>query len=117
MTIQPDQLISLGYDRFVRSDRVSAIEPITEDRGPGRRAMVWVKDLSGPLIASRSERAIADDLRTRADDAAHLHELRSTLRSLGRRLDTVPPVLRRILREEAGVDIDELVSESMRLSG
>jgi hypothetical protein len=117
MTIQSDQLISLGYDRYVRSDEVAAIEPIVDDRGPGRRAMVWVRGLQSPLIASRSERAIADDLRTRADDVAHLQELRSTLRAMGRRLDSIPPVLRRIIREEAGVDIEELAKEANRVAG
>ena len=72
MTIQSDQLISLGYGRFVRSDEVVAIEPIIEDRGPGRRTHVWVRGIPQALVASRSEKAIADDLLTRADDAAHL---------------------------------------------
>jgi hypothetical protein len=117
MTIQPDQLISLGYDRYVRSDEVAAIEPVTEDRGPGRRALVWVRGLSAPLVASRSERAIADDLRTRATDIAHLDEMRSTLRSIARRLDDIPGVLRRVIREEAAVDIDDLIDEASRLGG
>jgi hypothetical protein len=117
MTIQSDQLISLGYGRYVRSDEVVAIEPITEDRGPGRRTLVWVRGLPEALVASRSERAIADDLLTRADDAAHLDEMRKLLRSLGRRLDEVPAVLRRIIREEAGVDLAELIQEANRVAG
>jgi len=117
MTIQPDQLISLGYDRYVRSGEVAAIEPIIEDRGPGRRALVWVRGLSAPLVASRSERAIADDLRTRANDIAHLEEMRATLRSIARRLEDIPGVLQRVIREEAGVDIDELIDEASRLAG
>jgi len=117
MTIQSDQLISLGYGRYVRSDEVAAIEPIVEDRGPGRRTLVWVRGLPEPLIASRSERAIADDLRTRADDVAHLQELRSTLRSLGRRLEGIPGVLKRVIREEAGVDVEKLIEEAARVAG
>ncbi|MDH4279285.1 MAG: hypothetical protein OEW83_14525 [Acidimicrobiia bacterium] len=117
MTIQSDQLISLGYERYVRSDAVTAIEPITDDRGPGRRALVWVRGRPDPMVASRSERAIADDLRTRADDVAHLQELRSTLRSMARRLDAVPGVLRRVIREEAGVDLEELIAEASRVGG
>jgi len=117
MTIQSDQLISLGYGRYVRSDAVTAIEPIVEDRGPGRRTLVWVTGLPEPLVASRSERAIADDLRTRADDVAHLLEMRSTLRSMSKRLDGIPGVLRRVLREESGIDIEELIHEAGRVAG
>lgn len=117
MTIQSDQLISLGYGRFVRSDEVVAIEPIIEDRGPGRRTHVWVRGIPQALVASRSEKAIADDLLTRADDAAHLNEMRSLLRSLSRRLDEVPPLLRRVLREESGVDVDQLVREASQTAG
>ena len=117
MSIQSDQLISLGYGRYVRSDEVSAIEPIVDERGPGRRSLVWVRGLPDALVASRSERAIADDLRTRADDVAHLNEMRSTLKSMGRRLDAIPSVLRRVIREEAGVDIEELIRETARVAG
>jgi len=117
MTIQSDQLVSLGYGRFVRSNEVVAIEPIVEQRGPGRRTLVWVRGVPDALIASRSERAIADDLLTRAEDAAHLREMRGLLRSLSRRLDTVPAVLRRVLREESGVDIDDLIREATQVAG
>ena len=36
MRIQPGQMISLGYDKFVRSDDVTAIEGIAEGRGRRR---------------------------------------------------------------------------------
>lgn len=117
MTIQSDELISLGYGRFVRSDEVVAIAPITENRGPGRRTHVWVRGIPEALVASRSERAIADDLLTRADDAAHLQQMRGLLRSLSRRLEEVPPVLRRVIREESGIDVDQLIQEASRVAG
>jgi len=117
MTIQSDQLISLGYGRFVRSDEVVAIEPIIEDRGPGRRTHVWVRGIPEALVASRSEKAIADDLLTRADDAAHLREMRSLLRRISKGLGAVPPVLRRVIREEAEIDVDELIREATQVAG
>ena len=114
MSIQPDQLISLGYGRYVRSDSVAAIEPIVDDRGPGRRTKVWVRDRPNALIASRSDQAIADDLRTRADDVAHLEQMRDTLRTVAKDLDQVPPVLRRVIREEAGIDLEQLIAAASR---
>jgi hypothetical protein len=62
MRIQSGQIVSLGYGRYVRSDDVVAVEPITEERGPGRRTLVWVRGVPDPLIASRSAAAIIQDL-------------------------------------------------------
>jgi hypothetical protein len=56
-------LVALGYGKFVRADRIYALIPIEgPDRGDGRRTLVHVEGLEEPLIASRSEGAIARDL-------------------------------------------------------
>jgi hypothetical protein len=56
-------LVALGYGKFVRADRVYALVPIEgPDRGDGRRTLVHVEGIEEPLIASRSEGAIARDL-------------------------------------------------------
>jgi hypothetical protein len=62
MRIQSDRIVSLGYNKYVRSDDVTAVEPLTEGRGPGRRTLVWVRGLSNPIVASRSVAAIVGDL-------------------------------------------------------
>lgn len=62
MRMQSDRLVSLGYNKFVRSDDVTAVEPLTEGRGPGRRTLVWVRGLDDPIVASRSVAAIVNDL-------------------------------------------------------
>jgi hypothetical protein len=57
------QMIPLGYGKFVRADRVYALVPLEgEDRGDRRRTLVHVEGIEEPLVASRSERALADDL-------------------------------------------------------
>jgi hypothetical protein len=66
-------LVPLGYGKFVRADRVYALVPLSgPDRGDGRRTLVHVEGIDEPLIASRSEGAIARDvaiaLGHRADD-------------------------------------------------
>ena len=48
MRIQTGQLVSLGYGKFVRSDDVVAIAPISEGRGPGKRTLVWVRGVADP---------------------------------------------------------------------
>jgi len=115
--IQSGQLISLGYGKHVRSDEVVAVEPITEDRGPGRRTLVWVRGLPEPLIASRSENALVDDLVTPADQAARVAEMRRVLDKVSSSLGDVPPLLRRVIKEESGVDVDELSAEADRAGG
>jgi hypothetical protein len=56
-------LIPLGYGKFVRADRIYALVPLQgPDRGDGRRTLVHVEGIEEPLIASRSEGAIAQDL-------------------------------------------------------
>lgn len=62
MRVQTAQMVSLGYGKYVRSDEVVAIEPITDTRGPGRRALVWVRGIPDPLVSSRSQSAILADL-------------------------------------------------------
>jgi hypothetical protein len=56
-------MIPLGYGKFARADRVYALVPLEgDDRGDGRRTLVYVEGLDEPLVASRSEGAIARDI-------------------------------------------------------
>ncbi len=63
MARQPAALIPLGYGKFVRADRVFALVPLEgDDRGDGRRTLVYIEGIEEPVIASRSETAIARDV-------------------------------------------------------
>jgi hypothetical protein len=56
-------LIPLGYGKFVRADRVYALVPLEgAARGDGRRTLVHVEGIEEPIVASRSEGAIARDI-------------------------------------------------------
>jgi hypothetical protein len=56
-------MVALGYGKFVRADRVFALIPLQDgERGDGRRTLVHVEGIQEPLVASRSEVAIARDL-------------------------------------------------------
>jgi len=60
---RPTAMVALGYGKFVRADRVYALVPLEgHERGDGRRTLVHVDGIAEPLIASRSEGAIAHDL-------------------------------------------------------
>jgi hypothetical protein len=56
-------MVPLGYGKFVRADRVYALVPLEEpERGDGRRTLVHVEGIDEPIVASRSEGAIAEDI-------------------------------------------------------
>ena len=51
-------MVFLGFRKYVRSDRIYAVEPIIDERGSGARTRVWVEGIPEPIVASRTERAI-----------------------------------------------------------
>jgi len=62
MKILSSELVHLGFGKYVRSDQVTAVIPIEEERGPGRRTFVHIQGQSDPIIASRAEDTIVRDL-------------------------------------------------------
>ena len=117
MRIQTGQLVALGYGRYVRSDDVVAIEPIVEGRGPGRRTLVWARGVPDPIVASRAEGSIVDDLVTPAEEATRMKAQRSVLCGMLEALEGVSPGVRRVLAEETGIDYGDLISEGHRVLG
>jgi hypothetical protein len=73
------RLVSLGYGKFVRADRVYALVPLPPaERGEGRRTWVHVDGLGEPIVASRSERAILADVENALQEAAGVPRRRRT---------------------------------------
>ena len=71
MSNRAPRMISLGYGKWVRADRVYALVPIgADERGDGRRTYVHVEGVAEPLVASRSERAILADVEAALAEAA-----------------------------------------------
>jgi hypothetical protein len=57
------KMVFLGFGKYARADKIYALEPITgEDRGHGRRTLVWVDGIAEPIIASRTEQTILEDM-------------------------------------------------------
>jgi hypothetical protein len=70
-TKREPRLVSLGYGRFARADRIYALVPLdAKDRGDGRRTYVHVEGVDEPIVASRSERAIVAEIEDALNDAA-----------------------------------------------
>ncbi len=117
MRIQSNQLVALGYGKYVRSDDVMAVEPITDGRGPGRRSLVWVRGMAEPMVASRAEGSVVDDLVTPADEAARMKAQRTSLRRIAGVLEGVSPGVKRVIAEESGTDIDGMIEDARRVLG
>lgn len=73
------RLVSLGYGKFARADRIYALVPLDPaDRGDGRRTYVHVDGLAEPIVASRSEKAILADVEAAITEAAGIPRRRRT---------------------------------------
>jgi hypothetical protein len=57
------KMIFLGFGKYARADKIYALEPISgEARGSGSRTLVWVDGIDEPIVASRTEQTILDDM-------------------------------------------------------
>jgi len=104
MDIKPDRMISLGYGKYWRSDGILGLVPIGEERGPGRRTEVYTSTLDEPLVASRGEHAILQDMAYATDEMLWVQEVREVSADLVDALDDLPDVIKRMLKHEANFD-------------
>lgn len=104
MDVKAGRMVSLGYGKYWRSDAIVGLKRIEQDRGPGRRTEVYTSTLDQPIIASRSERAMLQDMAVATDEQFRMEEAREILSDLMEGLDDVPDVLRRMLATEAHFD-------------
>jgi hypothetical protein len=108
MRIEKGVIVPLGYGKYVRSDRIVALEPIEEGRGPGRRTYVYVEGLNEPFIASRSEGAILRDMTESPREVTRALEQQHLLADILDTISGIDPVLRSIIRDQAAWNLDRL---------
>jgi hypothetical protein len=98
-------MIFLGFGKYVRADRIYALEPLSEgERGHGRRTRVWIEGVPDPIVASRTERTILHDM---GHDAAVASPLLDDALDLAERL---------VEQTQAGrVDLGDLGRRARRL--
>lgn len=108
MKIQPSVLVHLGYGKYVRSDQVTAVLPVDEDRGPGRRTIVYLQGQSQPIIAARAEDTVIRDLVQEPQEVVQARQQQEILQDLLSELGNVNGTVRRITRDEGGLDLERL---------
>lgn len=114
MEIKRDRMIHLGYAKYWRSDEIVGLIPIEEGRGPGRRTEVYVATREEPIIASRSEGSILQDMASMPDEA-RAAEVGSIAEDLVEALREVSPVIRRMLKSEESFDVEYWVRRLRRV--
>jgi len=79
--LQP--MVFLGYGKYVRADRIYALEPISGgERGDGSRTRVWVEGIGEPIVASRTERSILAEMGQAVELSAAVRRSRRSQLSL-----------------------------------
>jgi hypothetical protein len=108
MRIQSSVLVHLGFGKYVRSDRVTAVVPVETDRGPGRRTFVQLEGQVDPIVASRAENSIVRDLVQEPPEVTQSRQQQEILHDLLTDLQQVNKTVRRFSRDEGGLDLDRL---------
>ncbi len=115
MNIKEQVIVPLGYGKFVRSDKIIALEPIEDDRGPGRRTKVYVDQMPYPLIASRSEHAIVSNIVETPKEVLEATAALELLQDFLDDISQVGPMLRKSIKKEAALDLGIFERKIMEL--
>ena len=108
MEERENAIVLLGYGKYVRAIRIIAFDPIEDDRGPGRRTKVYVEQLPNPLVASRTENSILASMVKTPREVLEATAALELIQDLLDDIQQVGPMLRKSIRDEAGLDLDEL---------
>ena len=103
MDIKRDRMVFLGYGKYWRSDAIIGLMPIEEERGPKRRTNVFVEGRVEPIIASRTEQSILDDMGAGGDGPAP----REVIGELLAALHELSPAARRALQQDHRFDVEQ----------
>ena len=106
MDVKRGRMVFLGYGKYWRSDAIVGLMPIEEGRGPGQRTNVFIEGRAEPVVASRTEDSILEDMGA-SDSGFQLEALREATRELLEALHEFSPVLRRALQNEHHFDVEK----------
>lgn len=108
MEIRKDVVVPLEYGKFIRSDKIVGLEPIEDDRGPGKRTYVYVENIDKPMIASRTETSILSSM---VETPTEIMEATAAIELLKDILDDISqigPMLQKSIKKEAKLDLGKI---------
>ena len=106
MDVKRGRMVFLGYGKYWRSDHILGLMPIGEGRGPGQRTNVFIEGQAEPIVASRTEQSILEDMGA-AGDSFRVESLRVATGELLEAFHEFSPVLRRALHNEHHFDVEK----------
>ncbi len=116
MEIKPGRMIHLGYGKYWRSEEIVGLLPIEDGRGPGRRTEVYVATREEPVVASRSEATILQDMASLPEEIARATDALSAAEDLLDAMQELSPVLRRMLKNEESFDVEYWIRRLVALT-
>lgn len=108
MEIRKDIIVPLGYGKFIRSDKIVGLQPIEDDRGPGKRTYVYVEGIDKPMVASRTETSILSNM---VETPTEIMEATAAIELLKDILDDISqigPMLKKSIKKEAKLDLEKI---------
>lgn len=108
MEIRENTIIPLGYGKFARSDKIVALDPIEDNRGPGRRTLVYIENIKNPLIASRTETSILSKMSETPKEVLEATAAMELLQDISDDIEQIGPMLRKSILDEAGLNLDRI---------
>ncbi len=108
MQIRENSIIPLGYGKFVRADKIVSLERIEDERGPGRRTIVYVENIKTPLVASRTENTILANMVEVPKEELEAAAAFELLKDIQDDMLQIGPMLRKSIKKEAGFDINKM---------
>jgi hypothetical protein len=108
MEIREKVMVPLGYGKFIRSDKIIGLHPIEDDRGPGRRTLVYVEEVGNPVVASRTENSILAGMVEVPREVMEATAALELLQDIIDDLSQIGPMLRKSIKKEANLDLDKI---------
>ncbi|MCJ7653367.1 MAG: hypothetical protein MUO75_06670 [Actinobacteria bacterium] len=108
MEVKKGVIVALGYGKYFLSDNIVGFVPIEENRGPARRTFVYIEGITDPVVASRTEATILRDMTREGPGAVEAAMALELVERIHSDLQHVGPMLRRSIREECGLDLDDI---------
>ncbi len=108
MEVKKGVIVSLGYGKYFLSDKVMGFVPIEEDRGPARRTLVYIDGLPEPVVASRTEATMLKEMSIEGPGQVECAMALDLLERIHGDFGHVGRMLRRSIKDEVGLDIDDL---------
>ena len=108
MEVKKQVIVALGYGKYFLSDKIVGFVPIEDDRGPARRTCVYIDGLPEPVSASRTESRMLNDMTLEGPGEFKSAIALELVERVHTDLQHVGPMLRRSIREECGLDLDDI---------